>query len=194
MKRQEWPEVTVCTEESEGDPGDCRCLDYVSHDATRRGRRQHHPLPGTTSPMRPCAPAGTAAGEAPRALPAGSGSPQGERGDGGRAQRAVVTVAAPGGGGGVYGAGGARSSAASEAYSAAGGAGRARGRTMSACHSCAAAARLLGSTLPSARRGNRRSPLAVARPEAAPRRGWALRPGALTGPERGGPFLSPPPP
>ncbi|XP_002200002.2 ATP-dependent clpX-like chaperone, mitochondrial isoform X1 [Taeniopygia guttata] len=43
---------------------------------------------------------------------------------------------------------------ASEALSAAGGAGRARGRcTMSACHSCAAAARLFGSTLPSARRG-----------------------------------------
>lgn len=40
MKRQEWPEVTVCTEESEGSPGDRRCPDYISHDATRRGRRQ----------------------------------------------------------------------------------------------------------------------------------------------------------
>lgn len=56
---------------------------------------------------------------------------------------------------GRYRAGRGRT-AASEALSAAGGAGRARGRcTMSACHSCAAAARLFGSTLPSARRGNR---------------------------------------
>lgn len=59
---------------------------------------------------------------------------------------------------------------------------------MSACHSCAAAARLLGSTLPSARRGNRRPPLAVARP-------WGglgpSVPGPSRGLERGGPFCSP---
>lgn len=60
------------------------------------------------------------------------------------------------GGRGVYAAGGARSSAASEGL--VGGSGPGRGRAMSACHSCAAAARLLGSTLPSARRGNRPDP------------------------------------
>lgn len=81
-----------------------------------------------------------------RALPAGNGSPRGGgvRGDVTRRRRE--------GGGGVYAAGGARSSAAREGL--VGGSGPGRGRAMSACHSCAAAARLLGSTLPSARRGN----------------------------------------
>ncbi|XP_068881785.1 ATP-dependent Clp protease ATP-binding subunit clpX-like, mitochondrial isoform X2 [Aphelocoma coerulescens] len=55
--------------------------------------------------------------------------------------------------GGVTGAGGAGPPPARPCRRR-GGAGRARGRcTMSACHSCAAAARLFGSTLPSARRG-----------------------------------------
>lgn len=54
---------------------------------------------------------------------------------------------------------------------------------MSACHSCAAAARLLGSTLPSARRGNRR-PLPLPRP------GLTLLPSA-TGPSGPGPSLGP---
>lgn len=76
--------------------------------------------------------------------------------------------------------GGRGRTTASEALSAAGGAGWARGRcTMSACHSCAAAARLFGSTLPSARRGNR-----------APAAGL---PSAGSGPSARGPEGSPGP-